>query len=205
MSFITLEDLKVRISDFDAIFWTDLDLPMSVNASISFEGGIKSSKLVRNIMNLCYSFGVGLTAPMLSQNSEDLMIFNLKQNIPSTRYAQKSYRHMKKCISTIEGYLSEVGKQMDFNKIDVSMFSDFDVDKINFDSIANQRDNKYNGSWENFMIDLKNTGNTVSVDLLEKCIEFEEKNNTDLGIITGQIADLLAMSKVGLFDHIAKS
>ena len=49
MSFITLEDLKVRISDFDAIFWTDLDLPMSVNASISFEGGIKSSKLVRNI------------------------------------------------------------------------------------------------------------------------------------------------------------
>jgi len=193
------------MKNFESTFWTETDKPVSANASIKFEGGVKSSKLIRNLMNLCYNFGIGLTSPMLSQDNEELMIFGLKLIIPGTQYAKKYHYHMEKCVSTIEDYLKEVEKQMDFVSLDISMFSNFDMGEINFDSIANQRDNKYNGSWHNFIIDLTNNKKINEVKFVEKCIEFEEKNKTDLGIVSGQITSLLAMSKSGLFKYEEKN
>lgn len=204
-NFKTIDDIKKNITNFDVNFWTDLEFPLSVNASIKFDGGIKSSKLIRNLMDLCYNFGVGLTSPMLSQDNENMMIFGLKQNIPSIQYAKKYFHHLEKCVHTIENYLKTVGKQMDFVTLDVSMFSEFDVINLNFDSMVNQRDNKYNGSWNNFKIDLTNHGFHSESLIIDKCVEFENKNKTDMGIVGKQIIDLLGMTKVGLFDHIAKS
>ena len=85
------------------------------------------------------------------------------------------------------------------------MFSNFDISEINFDSIVNQRDNRYNGSWQNFIVDLTNGGQVNEVKFMEKCVEFEQKNNTDLGIVSSQITNLLSMNKAGLFDYKEKN
>lgn len=193
------------MKNFESSFWTDLEPPMSINAKIKFEGGVKSAKLIRNLMNLCFNFGIGLTSPMLFQENKEDMMFLLKDIIPGTQYAKKNYGHIKKCVSTIKSYLDEVEKQMDFVILDVSMFSEFDVFKISFDSIVNKRDNRYNGSWQNYLIDLQNTGKTGQIKLIEKCIEFEQKNQTDLGIVSGQIMNLLNMNKAGIFDYDIKN
>ena len=193
------------MKNFESTFWTDLDSPASANASIKFEGGVKSSKLIRNLMNLCYNFGIGLTSPMLSQDNEELMVFGLKTIIPGAQYAKKYHRHLEKCVFAIKNYLDEVEKQMDFVTLDVSMFSNFDISDINFDSVVNQRDNRYNGSWQNFIVDLTNGGQVNEVKFMEKCVEFEQKNNTDLGIVSSQITNLLSMNKAGLFDYKEKN
>jgi len=66
---------------------------------------------------------------------------------------------------------------------------------------VNQRDNRFNGSWDAYKDDLARSGHATEANLVQKCSEFEKKNQKDLGIVSQQITNIINMGQQGLFNY----
>jgi len=84
-------------------------------------------------------------------------------------------------------------KQLDFSKLDLTMFADIDLNSFFPTQMAAIRDQHYNGSWEEYYNAMKKEERSIEASIVDKCIKFEDLNKKDIGLVGHKLDVMLQL------------
>lgn len=178
----------LELENFKVIFFNSN--PPRMEAKIEFDKNHFSQKLIFTLMDIAFSFGVGCSKPFFGEKEEDAMFFLLRIFVNSKRNMKAQKERMNACLLEILDFSKEFAAQMDFSKIDLSMFDgsvEGDVEKLSL-----IRDQIYKGSWDEFYNVMEREGYEDAAKMVIMLKKFEEKNQKNVGFVGHKLNYLLA-------------
>jgi hypothetical protein len=121
------------------------------------------------------------------------MVFLIGTILPTKRSLNKYVNRLRDCLEEISEFYDSFSKQLDFTHLDVTMLGGIDLHEFYPQELAEVRDQPYNGSWEDFRSAMVEQGKTEEADIVSKCVEFEETNDKDLGLVGHKLGFTLVM------------
>jgi hypothetical protein len=174
----------LKLDDFEVMFFDSI--PPRVEAKIEFSRTHISQKLIFALMDISYSFGIGCSCPnFYDSEDDDTVFFLLGMIINSKKHMKNQLKNMNKCLLEILNFAKDLNEQMDFSKVDLSMFDSLliaDVEKL---SVI--RDQRYNESWDVFYEMMIVEGYEDAAQIILKLKKFEEVNNKDIGFVGAKL------------------
>lgn len=146
-------------------------------------------KLLYKLMEISHLHGFGCSAPFFYENGNSVSLFigtTIETRDNFDFYSQK----LLACIREVKKFIDFFSNQINFSNIDISMFSDLDLNYFYPEQLATIRDQNYNGSWNDFIKDIEDNSE-FDTEVIKKCVEFEQVNNKDLGFVAIKLIDLL--------------
>jgi len=179
----------ISIGRFRAFFFGSV--PPRLEAAVVFDGQTLSQKLVFQMMDISWRHGFGCSAPQFEEKGD--MVFSIGANLPSRRSLRRYASRLGACLEEVSDFSAEFARQLDFSKLDVSMFGDLDPAALDLSFIAAVRDQQYNGDWDRFLRAMRDTDRQEEAHVIERCRVFENTNGKDIGLVGGKLLDLLAI------------
>jgi hypothetical protein len=192
---ITAQTIEVG-NGFKAFYFSSK--PPRIESAIVFDLNHLSQKLVFHMMEVSWRHGFGCSAPrfVTDENDDDSVVFSIGALLPSTRSIKKYSDKLASCLTEIKNFVYDFAQQMDFTKLDLSMFGDMPYDGIDPQLVADLRDQHYGGSWNKFRDDMFDQGRVQEVDVIDRCQQFEKKNGKDIGFVGNKLNYELSMIDV---------
>ena len=181
----------IEIEEYKAWFF-DLN-PPRLESAYPFHINNFSKKLIYEIMNITHKHGFSCSGPIFgNQEHPEEVIFSIGIMLPSSRSVKKYSDKMYKCLLDISSFDKELKRQTDFTFIDLSMFTDLDLEYFDPQLLASIKDEKYRGSWDLFYEEMLKINSSTS-ELIRKCVEFENVNDKDISLVGFQLDQSLLM------------
>ncbi|MHA2216337.1 MAG: hypothetical protein ACXACY_10385 [Candidatus Hodarchaeales archaeon] len=157
--------------------------PQRLEARVVFDRDDISQKLMFTLMEITHNHGFGCSDPSFDGPEDPSMTFNIGTILPSPRSINKYIERMYKCLIDIRDFAISFSKQLDFSKLDVSMFRDTEISEFYPEHMAAIRDQHYRGSWEEFYDAMVSQKKDEEANVILCCMKFEKINNKDMGLI----------------------
>jgi len=191
-----VKDTKIKSIELDGGFKVAYmsSRPPRLEAKIIFDRDHISQKLIFTIMDISHTHGFGCSRPRFGGIDDPDMVFLIGTVLPSSRSLEKYLTRLNDCLIEMREFAQEFMRQLDFSRLDISMFNDMVDLEIYPEQLAALRDQLYNGSWETFCEAMEEEGRDDMADVALKCMKFENQNDKDLGFVghkLGHILDLL--------------
>jgi hypothetical protein len=175
----------ITIKEYKAWFF-DLK-PPRLESAYPFHIDNFSKKLVYKLMDITHKHGFSCSSPIFGdKNHPKEVVFSIGSMLPSTRSLKKYSSKMYECLSDITKFNNELNKQVDFSVIDLSMFTDIDLEYFDPLILATIKDEKYMGSWDLYYEDMIKI-NPQTAELIYRCVDFEKTNNKDITLVSNQL------------------
>jgi hypothetical protein len=187
---MTKENIKIiEIDDYKILHIKNK--PQRLETKIIFDRDDISQKLIFTIMDIAHDHGFGCSSPIFGGPNDPSMMFLIGTTLPS-RFLLKKYTDiMVACLKQIQEFAEDFTKQLDFSRLDLSMFSDADIEGFYPEHVAAVKDQHYNGSWDIFYNAMVEEGRSEDADLIQKCVMFELLNTKDMGLIGHKLGYML--------------
>jgi len=163
--------------------------PARLEAKVTFDREHISQKLIFTLMEITHFHGLACSKPHFSELNGE-MSFLIGMCLPGQKLSNKYLNRMVDCLMDIRDFSQDFLRQLDFSYLDISMFSSEDLENLYPEHLTAIRDQLYGGSWETFQLAMEKES-PKSVDIIQKCIEFEEVNDKDIGFVGQKLVDLL--------------
>lgn len=184
--------MNIEIIDFENLqFIYVASKPPRLEAKIVFDRDNISQKLIFEIMEITHRHGFGCSPPSFNGPDGPEMIFLVGTILPSKKSVNKYSALLKDCIDEIYFFMDNFSKQLDFSRLDLSMFNGIAPENFNPERIAAIRDQHYDGNWDNFCKAMKKQDKKEEADIVERCKKFEESNKKDIGFVGHQLEYML--------------
>ena len=167
--------------------------PPRLEAQIVFDRDDLSQKLIFTIMDISYGHGFACSPPNYKDANDPNMSFLIGTIIPNRFLFKKHLHRLVMCLDDIDAFLKYFTNQLDFSKIDLSMFGGLDLQQFNPSEIAAVKDQHFNGSWVEFKTAMLLENKMETASVVEKCMAFEKQNNKDLGLVAHKLDQTLFM------------
>jgi len=167
--------------------------PPRLVAKIVFDRDHISQRLVFTMMNLAFAHGFGCSAPIFKNAKNNSMTFIVRAILPSARSKEKYIQKVLDCLYDIKEFSELFSKQLDFSRLDLTMFGEIDLDRFYPEQLAAVRDQHYGGSWKRFREALEEEQRFEEADVVAKCYEFERINKKDIGLVGHKLGYMLNM------------
>lgn len=172
--------------------------PPRLEAAVIFDISHMSQKLLFHMMEISWKHGFGCAAPQFgTPEDDDQLIFSIGTSLPSTRSVRKYSVRLQRCLKEVQDFAESFAHQLDFSKLDISMFEGLAYADFDPQFMAALRDQQYGGSWKAFQKDMAQRGRFEEADVVERCALFEEVNEKDMGLIGAKLGSELTM-----LDHV---
>jgi hypothetical protein len=179
----------IEIGEFSVIRF--FSKPQRIEAKVVFDKENISQKLIFRLMEITHMHGFGCSNPHFGDINDNYMLFFIGTTLPSPRSLKKYLQKMYNCLLDIRDFQNEFERQFDFSKVDISMFSNQNIDGFYPEHVAAVRDQHYNGSWTSLKNSLIEEGKLEDARLIDSCIKFETINDKDIGLIGHQLSKML--------------
>lgn len=163
--------------------------PQRLEARIIFDRDHISQKLIFTLMEISHNHGFGCSPPTFDE--DDSMTFFIGTILPSKASLNKYMKKMEKCLADVKEFANEFGEQLDFSMLDISMFGEVNIEGFYPEHLAALRDQHYDGSWEDFYEAMIDEKREEDAELIQCCMEFEEINDKDIGLIGHKLGYML--------------
>ena len=170
----------VKVGNYNIQYYKKIP---KLEANILFEKDHLSQKLIFSLMKITYDNGLSCSPPQFKNVNSENLYFSISLVLSSTRSYKRALERMHNCLIDITNFSKEFLKQLNFDHLDISMFEPEDVDVLFPEQLATLRDQQYEGSWEKMYEELERFKQYDDAELIKKCMEFEIKNNKDLGFV----------------------
>ena len=191
---MTNNSIKVKTLDIDGYKMIYIDTkPPRLEAKVEFNRDHISQKLIFTLMEISHQHGFACSPPDFDGPDNPRMSFLIGTLLPSSWSMRKYARRLYKCIIAISKFTNDFSNQLDFTKLDISMFGGIDLRVFRPDQLAAIRDQHYNGSWDKYMTSMAEQGRVEEVDIIGRCITFEEKNQKDIGYVGHRLSYILQL------------
>jgi hypothetical protein len=167
--------------------------PQRLEAKVIFDKNDISQKLIFTVMDITHAHGFGCSAPIFNGVSDPNMIFLVGTILPTSRSLNKYLKKMLVCLYGLYDFYQNFSEQLDFSKLDLTMFGGIDLQLFNPEQLAAVRDQHYMGSWDTFYQEMKDSDREEEATVIEKCREFEKINNKDIGFVGHKLSSMLNM------------
>jgi hypothetical protein len=168
--------------------------PPRLEAAVIFDISHMSQKLLFHMMEISWKHGFGCAAPQFGTPEDDeQLVFSIGTSLPSTRSVRKYSARLQRCLKEVREFAENFSRQLDFSKLDISMFEGLSYSDFDPQFMAALRDQQYGGSWQDFQKDMAQRGRFEEADVVERCALFEELNDKDMGLIGAKLGYELAM------------
>lgn len=167
--------------------------PPRLEAKIILDRDNISQKLIFTLMEITHQYGFACSPPSFKNFDSPEMIFLVGTISTGFLSTKKILNRLYLCLEAIDNFLKSFNKQLDFTKVDISMFGGIDLSQFRPTEIAAVRDQHYNGSWRDFKKALTQSGRNEEAEVIDKCIIFEEENKKDLGLVGHKLGRTLYM------------
>ena len=172
--------------------------PPRMEAKVIFDRDNISQRLIFTLMNITHAHGLGCSAPTFKGIDDPAMTFLIGTILPSARSKKKYVEKLHACLLDIQEFSQLFIEQLDFSRLDLTMFADLDVDAFYPEQLAAIRDQHYGGSWEKFFKAMQEEQRFEEAEVVEKCHEFEKINGKDIGLVGHKLNYMLNMLEEGL-------
>jgi hypothetical protein len=182
----------IKIGAFRAFFFDSR--PPRIEAAVMFDSSQLSQKLIFQLMEISWKHGFGCAPPQIGLPDDgDRLIFSIGTTLPSSRSVRKYSARLHRCLSEIQEFAEDFVRQFNFSNLDLSMFEGLSYADFDPQYLAALRDQNYNGSWAAFQQDMAKNGRFEEADVVDRCRQFEEINEKDMGLIGGRLQHELAV------------
>lgn len=175
--------------------------PQRLEAKVIFDRDHISQKLIFTIMEIAHDHGFGCSPPNFNGPDDPSMVFFIGTILPTKRSLDKYLKKLGECLLEIKEFAFEFSEQLDFSMVDISMFGKIEVEDFYPEHLAALRDQHYDGSWEEFHEAMVKEKRNDEAELIQCCIEFEETNCKDIGLIGHKLSYMLYMLENLNFDN----
>lgn len=179
----------IEVGRFQAFYFGST--PPRLEAAVVFDSQTMSQKLVFQMMDISWRHGFGCSAPQFEDERD--LVFSIGAVLPSPRSLRRYTAKLQTCLEEVADFSADFARQLDFSRLDISMFSDIDPTTLDLSLIAAVRDQQYNGSWDRFLRAMREKGRKDEAHVVEKCRDFEQINKKDIGLVGNKLLDTLAM------------
>jgi hypothetical protein len=183
----------ISIGRFRAFFFGSA--PPRLEAAVAFDSQTLSQKLVFQMMDISWRHGFGCSAPQFEEKGD--LVFSIGTVLPSSRSLRRYASKLGACLEEVADFSAEFARQLDFSKLDISMFGNLDPASLDLSFIAAVRDQQYNGDWDRFLRAMLDKGRQEEADVVERCRDFEKTNGKDIGLVGNKLLDVLATVSEG--------
>lgn len=187
---MTAKPQLIETDTFRAFFFPK---PPRLEAAVAFDADHFSQKLVFRVMDITHKHGFACSAPQFGRGeSEGKLVFCVGIPLASKRSLPKALSRMGGCLAELAEFHAEFLRQMDFSRLDLSMFqgSPEDLDPA---FMATVRDQHYGGSWDAFRDDMVSENRREEAEIVERCRLFEKANGKDIAFVGDQLEYMLSM------------
>jgi len=179
----------IELEEFNVLHF--MSRPPRIEAQVIFDRDHISQKLIFKIMEITHSHGFGCSPPNFDSPDDPIMTFYVGTIMPTSRSLNKYLHKICACLADIKKFADDFNKQLDFSVVDLSMFSEFNIQEFYPERLAAIRDQNYNGSWADLHKSLMGSGRKLEADFVKSCQEFEKINEKDIGLIGHKLSDLI--------------
>ena len=182
----------IEIEEFKA--WVFDIKPPRMESAYAFNIMNYSQKMIFKMMGITHKHGFSCSAPMFGDKEhENEVVFSIGCVLPSKKSLNKYSKRMYECLKDIAKFDKELKRQNDFSVVDLSMFTDLDLEYFDPQIFSSIRDETYNGSWDLFYDDMIKNENNASAQIIVKCVQFEEVNDKDIALVGNQLDQALSI------------
>lgn len=174
------------------------DDPPRLEAKIIFNKDHISQRLIFKLMNITHTHGFGCSAPIFSNIEDPSMTFVIGTILPSVRQKQKYITRLIACLIDIHEFTKQFINQLDFSRLDLTMFNGIDLGHFYPEQFAAIRDQHYGGSWDKFYNAMRSEKRFNEAEVIKKCHKFEQINKKDIGLVGHKLTYVLSMLNTNL-------
>jgi len=167
--------------------------PPRLEAKIIFDRDHISQKLIFTLMEISHEHGFGCSPPHFKGPDDTGMTFLIGGVLPSKNSVNKYVKRIQRCLTEIRDFANDFSKQIDFSRLDISMFGGIDLDEFYPEHLAALKDQSYDGSWTNFYDALIEEERKDEAEIVQRCIQFEAVNSKDIGFVGHKLSYMLHM------------
>lgn len=179
----------IELEDFSVIHI--LSKPPRIETQVVFSRDSISQKLLFKMMEITHEHGFSCSPPYFESPDDSIMSFYVGTIMPTSRSINKYLDRIKNCLIDVRKFADDFNRQLDFSVVDLSMFSDFNIQEFYPEKLAAIRDQNFGGSWKALHKYLKNLGKLIEADFVKSCQEFEKANKKDIGLVGHKLRDLI--------------
>lgn len=165
--------------------------PERIESKVVFDRDNISQKLIFTLMNISHNHGFGCSAPKFNGPTDPSMTFCIGTSLPTKKSLKKYLNKMHECLMDIKKFATNFNEQLDFDKLDLTMFKDVDLYDFYPEQIAAIRDQHFNGSWTSFKKALLTENKDLEADMIDRCKKFEKVNKKDLGLVGHKLSYMI--------------
>ena len=192
----------IKIEDDYKILYISSKPPV-IEAKVIFDRDHISQKLIFILMEITHKHGFGCSQPTFGDEQDSNMTFFIGTVLPSSRSLKTYLERIHACLKDVDIFSKEFIKQLDFSRLDLSMFSDLNKDfEIFPEQLAALRDQLYNGSWTDFKKAMDLEGREDMAEMAIRCMNFEENNNKDIGLVGHKLSYILDVLAENSFSEV---
>jgi hypothetical protein len=162
-------------------------IPERIESKISFNRDDISQKFVFKLMEITHFHGFGCSPPNFKDQD---MSFLIGTHIPIKRMLNKYINLLCNCLEDLSIFTNEFNAQLDFSKLDLTMFKDISMESFYPEVISAIRDQHHEGSWTKMKKSFKEEGKDEIIELINKYIKFEKVNKKDIGLVGHKLAEV---------------
>lgn len=163
--------------------------PPRIEAKLEFDKQHAFQKLFFSLMSISHNHGFGCSAPFFGEKEEKSMSFLIGTVVSSKRSVAKVLKRLHACLVEIVSFSEAFISQLDFSKIDLSMFEGFFIADV--EKIVSLKDQFYGGSWQELKDSLEKDGLADAIGTISALEEFERVNEKDLGLVAHKLSSIL--------------
>lgn len=169
--------------------------PPRIEAKIIFDRDHISQKLIFTLMEISHAHGFGCSPPNFKGPYDPGMTFLVGSILPSSSKRSLTIytKRIEGCLLEIRNFASSFSKQLDFSILDISMFSDIELEGFDPEHLAALKDQNYSGSWKFFHKSMIKENRKDEADIVQRCMKFEELNAKDIGLVGHKLGYILHM------------
>ena len=179
----------ISIGPFKGFFFKSV--PPRIEAQVLFDSDCVGHKLTHHMMDISWKHGFGCSAPRF-HDEDQKVLFSIGTVMPSERSLSRCSKRLQVCLYDIARLSTDFVRQMDFSRLDLSMFSDVDIQEFDPQLMAALRDQQYGGDWQRFKQAMEDSGREDEAKMVERCREFEVANSKDMGLVGNKLMHALA-------------
>jgi len=186
------EKYKIELIDLDGFKILYIcSKPQRIEAKVIFDRDHISQKLIFTLMEISHEHGFGCSPPHFGGLDDPSMTFLIGTVLPTIKSLNKYLKKIKDCLTEIKVFADKFSEQLDFTRLDISMFGKVDLAGFYPEHLSALKDQHYNGSWDNFYEAMISEERNDDAELIQCCMEFEETNNKDIGLVGHKLGYML--------------
>lgn len=171
----------IELGEFEALLVKAR--PARLETKVTFSRDDISQKLVFMMMDMSHKYGFGCSSPKFNLPDEDSMTFLVGTVISNQRSLEKHLVRLYSCLQEMSEFMQDFKQQLDFDRLDLSMFEGVDAEDVYPERLAAMRDQNYGGSWQGLYDALIAEGKSDEADIVARCVRFEQINGKDVGLV----------------------